>query len=108
MNVYMYYVSQHRGISFDYSFLLVWVAFYFTQDIQISLLIYALTSGLLKVAHLIILIIIIILLLFLLEIPCCLRQILIYLKVRHIDIESQLNARVQSFPLNTRKLCRAE
>jgi len=45
MKLYMYYVSQHQGISFDYSYLLVCVAFYFTQEIQISLSIYIPTSG---------------------------------------------------------------
>jgi len=80
MYVFMHYVRQHQGISFDYSYLLVWVTFYFTQGTQISLFIYAPMSGVKKVAHLIIVIIItviIALLLLLLEIPCCVTQIVI-------------------------------
>jgi len=44
----MYCVGQYQGISFDYSYLLVWVAFYFTQNLLIPLFIYAPTSGVRK------------------------------------------------------------
>jgi hypothetical protein len=33
----MYYISQRQGISFDYSYLLIWGVFYFTLGPQISL-----------------------------------------------------------------------